>query len=311
MMLLDTDEVVPDPGRSGVSPGVVRGLVRTARPRQWLKNVLVFAAPAAAGVLDQRDELLRTLVAFVAFCVASSATYFWNDVLDRERDRLHPRKRLRPIAAGTVPVRLAAVVGTAGLVLAPLIALGTGRVEVMVLILVYEVLTVSYSTVFKHIAVVDLVAVAAGFVLRAAAGAVAVSVPMSSWFLASVSFGAMFVVTGKRYAELRASGGGHTLARSTLDVYPVEYLRTVLAISCTGAILGYSLWAFESKGASSSELILFEISVVPVVVALLRYLLVLERGEGEAPEDVFLADRVLQIAGLVWVVVYGLAVYTS
>ena len=310
-MLLDTDQVAPGPEHRPARTGVVAGVIRTARPRQWLKNVLVFAAPAAAGVLNQLDELLNALVAFAAFCIASSATYFWNDVLDRERDRLHPRKRLRPIAAGIISVRLGTLIGTTGLLIAPLVALGTGRVEVLVLVLIYEVLTMSYSTVLKHIAVVDLVTVAAGFVLRAAAGAVAVAVPMSSWFLAAVSFGAMFVVTGKRYAELTAAGGAQTLTRSTLDVYPAEYLRTVLGISCTGAILAYSLWAFESKGASSSELFLFEISVVPVVVALLRYLLVLDRGEGEAPEDIFIADRVLQIAGLVWVVVYGLAVYTS
>jgi decaprenyl-phosphate phosphoribosyltransferase len=310
-MLIEHQAVPPDPAGTDVASSMIVGLLRTARPKQWLKNVLVFAAPAAAGVLDQWPELMRASVAFVAFCIASSATYFWNDILDIDQDRLHARKRLRPIAAGTVPLSVARLVGSVGLIAAPLVALATGRLETMLLIVIYEVLTIGYSMMLKHIAVLDLVVISSGFVLRAAAGAVAVSVPMSSWFLACVSFGAMFVVTGKRYAELKAAGGAHSLTRATLNIYPIEYLRTVLAIACSGAILAYSLWAFESKGARSAELYLYEISVVPVVVALLRYLLVLDRGEGEAPEEVFLSDRVLQIAGLSWIVVYGLAVYTS
>lgn len=293
------------------STSLITALFITARPRQWLKNVLVFAAPGAAGVLNEFDDLVITVVVFVAFCLASSGTYFWNDVVDVERDRAHPTKCARPIASGLVPLGTARVVGVVLLVLAPVTAALVGRWQPVAVILVYEALTLSYSAVWKHVAVVDLVVIAAGFVLRAAAGAVAVDVPMSSWFVMCISFGALFVVTGKRYAELVERGSDASRSRSLLAVYPQEYLRTVLAIACAGAILTYGLWAFESKGLRSADLVLFELSMVPVLVALLRYLLVLYRGRGAAPEDVFLSDRVLQVSGVVWVIIYGLAVYTS
>lgn len=295
----------------GRSTSLISALFITARPRQWLKNVLVFAAPGAAGVLDEFGDLVSTTVVFVAFCLASSGTYFWNDVVDVERDRAHPTKCSRPIASGLVPLATARFVGIVLLLLAPVTATLVGRWQPVAVILVYEVLTLSYTAVWKHVAVVDLVVIAAGFVLRAAAGAVAVDVPMSSWFVMCISFGALFVVTGKRYAELVERGVDAERSRSLLAVYPKEYLQTVLAISCAGAILTYGLWAFESKGLRSADLVLFELSMVPVLVALLRYLLVLYRGRGAAPEDVFFSDRVLQVSGLSWVIIYGLAVYTS
>lgn len=294
-----------------VNPAPLRAAIRSARPRQWLKNVLVFAAPGAAGVLVQPAELAATLLTFVAFCLASSGTYFWNDIADIDADRLHPTKRQRPIASGALAIGPAKILGSAMVLAAPVLAAFTGRWQVVAIVVVYLILTILYSTVLKRIAVVDLVAVAAGFVLRAAAGAAAVDVPMSSWFVVCITFGALFVVTGKRYAELNDRGADAATSRSTLAIYPLEYLRTVLGIACAGAILTYSLWAFESKGARGAEQPLYELSMVPLVIALLRYLLVLYRGEGAAPEEVFLRDRTLQISGLVWVVIYGLAVYTS
>jgi decaprenyl-phosphate phosphoribosyltransferase len=300
-----------DIGPDAVTEAPIRAAVRSARPRQWLKNVLVFAAPGAAGVLDQPPELLATVLTFAAFCLASSGTYYWNDILDVEADRIHPTKRHRPIASGALALGPAKVIGTVMVLAAPVLAALTGRWQVMAIVISYLALTILYSTVLKRIAVVDLVTVAAGFVLRAAAGAAAVDVPMSSWFVVCITFGALFVVTGKRYAELIQRGAEAASSRSTLAIYPLDYLRTVLGIACAGAILTYSLWAFESKGARGAEQPLYELSMVPLVIALLRYLLVLYRGEGAAPEEVFLRDRTLQVSGLIWVVIYGLAVYTS
>ncbi len=288
----------------------MKPLLRTARPKQWLKNVLVFAAPGAAGVLDQPSALGKTLLMFVAFCFAASGTYFWNDILDVEADRVHPTKSKRPIAAGDVSLTAAKVVGT----LLPLLALGvaalTGRWQSVAVVAAYMAITLSYSAVWKHVAVLDLVAIASGFVLRAMAGAVAVDVPMSSWFVLVTTFGSLFVVTGKRYAEAIELGDGAHEVRSTLGDYSEGYLRFVLAVSCGGALVSYCVWAFETKELAGSDLPYYELSIVPMLTAFLRYALVLDQGQGAAPEEVFGRDRVLQMLGLVWVIVFGVAVYT-
>lgn len=285
-------------------------LLRTARPHQWAKNVLVFAAPGAAGVLDDGDALLRTAVMFMAFCLGASGTYFWNDVLDLEADRAHPTKSRRPVAAGTVGVRTAMAWGTA----LPLAALGlaslTGRWQAVAVLAVYMLITITYSVAWKHVAVLDLVAIASGFVLRAAGGAAAVDVPMSSWFVLVTTFGSLFIVTGKRYAEARELGDGAHHVRATLGDYSEGFLRFVLAVSCGGALVSYCVWAFETKELAGSDLPYYELSIVPMLTAFLRYALVLDQGMGAAPEEVFARDRVLQALGVVWLVVFGVAVYT-
>ncbi|MEM1334341.1 MAG: decaprenyl-phosphate phosphoribosyltransferase, partial [Actinomycetota bacterium] len=283
-------------------------LVRAMRPRQWAKNVLVFGAPGAAGVLDDGAALGRTLLVFVAFCLAASGTYLWNDLLDRESDRRHPDKRHRPIASGALPVGVARIAGSVLLGGSLGVAAATGRWQTVGIVGLYVVVTLLYSTVLKHVAVLDIVTIASGFVLRAAGGAVAVDVPMSRWFVLVVTFGSLFVVTGKRYAELQQLGG-EAETRATLSTYTPGYLRMLLSVSLGGAVISYCVWAFESSeeasatdAGSASDLPIYEATIVPIVIALFRYLLVLERGEGSAPEDVFLSDRVLQLAGAIWVV---------
>jgi decaprenyl-phosphate phosphoribosyltransferase len=291
--------------------GVVGGLVRTARPRQWLKNVLVFAAPGAAGVLDQWDDLWRTLLAFVAFCLGASAIYLWNDALDVDVDRIHPTKRRRPVAAGVVPVTTAKVVGS----LLPVAALGvaalTGRWQTMAVVGLYIVVLMAYSLWLKHVAVLDIVTVASGFVLRAAGGAAAVGVEMSNWFVLVTVFGSLFIVSGKRYAEMREIGEDAASVRATLAAYNLGYLRLVLAVSCGAALLSYCQWAFERRDETGTDWPFYELSIVPLLTALLRYALVLEQGRGAAPEEVFITDRVLQLLGVIWVIVFGLAVYVQ
>jgi decaprenyl-phosphate phosphoribosyltransferase len=249
------------------------------------------------------------VLAFIAFCLAASGIYFWNDALDVEADRLHPTKRFRPIAAGVVPVTTAKVVGSILPVLALVVAAGTGRWQTVAVIAVYVVVTMLYSSWLKHVAVVDIVTVAAGFVLRAAAGAAAVAVPMSNWFVLVTVFGSLFIVTGKRYAELREIGEDAAAVRATLADYSIGYLRIVLTVSCGAALVSYCQWAFETSDLARSEWPFYELSIVPMLTALLRYALVLEQGRGAAPEEVFASDRVLQLLGVCWVVVFGLAVY--
>ena len=285
-------------------------ILRTARPHQWLKNILVFAAPGAAGVLDQGSEFGKAALMFVAFCLGASGTYFWNDVLDVEADRAHPTKSRRPVAAGQVGLGTARVMGT----VLPIVALGvaalTGRWQAVLALAAYMVITLSYSAVWKHVAVLDLVAIASGFVLRAAGGALAVDVPMSSWFVLVTTFGSLFIVTGKRYAEARELGEDAHHVRATLGDYSEGFLRFMLSVNCGGALVSYCVWAFETKDLAGSELPWYELSIVPMVTAFFRYALVLDQGHGAAPEEVFRNDNVLQMLGVAWVVVFGIAVYT-
>jgi decaprenyl-phosphate phosphoribosyltransferase len=289
---------------------VLSALWRTARPKQWLKNILVFAAPGAAGVLDDGNNLWLTLVAFVSFCLAASGIYVWNDLLDVEADRRHPTKRDRPIAAGELSVGAARVAGVVLPIAALALAALTGRWETVAVVGTYIVITLAYTVRLKHVPVVDVVTVAAGFVLRAAAGAVAVDVPMSRWFVLCITFGSLFIVVGKRYAELNEVGDS-AQTRATLEVYSLGYLRMVLAVSLAGVLISYCVWAFETSAASGSDWPFYELSIVPMLMALLRYLLVLDEGQGSAPEEVFTSDRLLMLLGLCWIVVYGLAVYVS
>ena len=290
---------------------MIRALVRQARPRQWVKNVLVFAAPGAAGVLDDAGALWPTLIAFVAFCLVSSGTYYWNDLLDIDADRLHPTKRHRPLASGAIPIGVARVVGTSLIVGGILLGFATGHWQTVAVLAVYAVLTLSYSVHLKHVAVVDLIAIASGFVLRAMAGAAAADVPMSSWFVLCTTFGSLFIVTGKRYAELRELGEEAAATRATLEAYSLTYLRSVLSVSLGATIVAYCIWAFETAEGSGSAFPFYELSIVPMLLALLRYLLILEQGHGGAPEEVFAADRSLQAFGVIWLITFGLGVYVG
>jgi len=283
------------------------GLLRTARPKQWIKNLLVFAAPGAAGVLGQSRPLLRSLLAFVIFCVVASGTYFLNDTLDLAADRLHPRKRLRPVAAGVVSVALARLVGSA----LALAALGLSLLlswKLTAVIGIYLGVQAVYTLWLKHQPIFDLAAVASGFVLRAIAGGLAVRVPISEWFLIVATFGSLFMVTGKRLAEQDVTGEGAHGHDTTPSAYTSSFLRSILITASSVTIAAYCLWAFENQKATHHG-IWFQLSIVPFVLAMLRYGFLLDQGQGGQPEDVVLGDRTLQIVAIVWAVVFALGVY--
>jgi len=284
-------------------------LVRASRPRQWVKNVLVVAAPGAAGVLTRPEVGERVLLAFLCFCMLSSSGYLLNDVHDRDEDRLStsPRKRARPIAAGELSVRAAVaaalLLAAGGLALAAalhpaLAAVGAG----------YLALTAAYTLWWRSVAVADIAAVAGCFVLRAVAGGVATSVPVSRWFMLVTSFGALFIVAGKRYAEL-IDGGHAEPARASLRDYSAQYLRSVYGLAAAVATTGYCLWAFQR--AHSAKLSWYEVTVIPFVLWLLRYALLLDRGEGQAPEELVLRDRFLLTMSAVWTAVFVCGVYVA
>ncbi len=289
---------------------MIGALVREARPNQWMKNVLVFAAPGALGVLNEWAPLWKAFVVFVAFCLVASGTYYWNDIKDVEQDRLHPKKKFRPIASGAIPMPVARVVGSLLLVGGPALA-AVVRIEAAGIIALYALLTIAYSTSLKHVALLDLAIVASGFVLRAMAGAAGTETPMSNWFVLCTTFGSFFIVTGKRFAELVEMGDMAASTRASLRSYTVPYLRQLLVVSCTATVVTYCMWAFENATKVEETVPFHGLSIVPMVLALLRYLMVLENGGGGAPEEVFLRDRAIQFYGVAWVVIYGLAVYAA
>lgn len=285
-----------------------RGLLKTARPKQWVKNILVLAAPASAGVVTQPEVIKASAGAFAAFVLASVGTYFVNDAADRDADRQHPTKRNRPIASGVIPLgfawAFAAACIAAGIGLAFLVA----GLPLALLITGYVTLTCSYSLYLKHVAVVDLACVAAGFVLRMVAGGIATNTVLSSWFITVAVFSSLLVVTGKRYAEIQEMGEGKTSSRAVLAHYTPNYLRMLVGISLAVATAAYCQWAFTHTDGNSS-LLWFQLSAVPWTLSLLRYALLLDQGHGGAPEDLLMSDRTMQILGLIWLITFGLAIY--
>ncbi len=288
--------------------GLVHAAVATMRPRQWIKNGLVIAAPIAAGALGHDDVPARVTVAFAAFCMLASGIYAINDVRDAAEDRLHPRKRFRPVAAGELDSRAAVGLGTAlmagGLALCfavkPLLgAVGAG----------YVALTLTYSFVWRHVALLDLVAIAGGFVLRAVAGGVAAPVSLSRWFLLVIAGAAVCVAAAKRYSELERSDMPRELRRKVLQAYTPLSLQLILAAGAAVTLAAYCVWAFQLPSVNGFPL--RPLTVVPFAVCMVRYGALVRRGLAEAPEDVLLADRTLQLAALAWIVIFALGVQAA
>ncbi|MHC8424713.1 decaprenyl-phosphate phosphoribosyltransferase [Streptomyces sp. NB004] len=289
--------------------GVLGGLLRTARPRQWVKNVLVVAAPAAAGELFSVPALSRLALIFVLFTACASAVYLVNDARDADADRAHPVKRHRPVAAGQVPVPLAYAVGGLLGVLAPLVAAWLCPPSVAGLLAAYLAMQLAYCVTLKHVLVVDLAVVTTGFLMRAMIGGLALGIPLSRWFLITTGFGALFMVAAKRYSEAVQMAGRAGATRALLTEYTTGYLRFVWQLAAGVAVLGYCLWAMEEGGVPHTSVLPWrQLSMVAFVLAVLRYAVFADRGTAGEPEDVVLRDRALALIGLVWVAMYALAV---
>lgn len=287
---------MPSSQSSTTVTGAARGLIRTARPRQWVKNVLVAAGPIAAGTITETAVVEPVLVAFVAFCLIASAIYLLNDVLDVDADRAHPVKRNRPIAAGMVSPRTALVTAVALALVALLGTYTLGYEKLSLVLVAYAALQTAYCISLKHQPVLDLAVVSSGFLLRAIAGGVAAGIELSPFFLLVASFGSLFMVAGKRYSEVHLVGDGESATRRSLELYSQSYLRFVWSISAATTIVFYGLWAFSFEDSTQ----LAEISIAPFVIALLRYAVDIDRGAAGEPEEIVFNDRVLQLLGLVW-----------
>lgn len=286
------------------------GIVKAVRPRQWVKNLLVLAAPLVAlgddrFTYDYRTVLIKVSVAFVAFCLAASTVYLVNDARDVEADRAHPTKRFRPIAAGVVSERLAyglaILLGAASLIISWLLTPNLALVMA-----IYIAIQLAYCFGLKHQAVLDICIVSSGFLIRAIAGGVAADVPLSQWFLLVMAFGSLFMAAGKRYAELQLAERTGAKIRKSLERYTTTYLRFVWTMSATAVVLCYGLWAFgrDDQGGTSW----FVVSMIPFTVAILRYAVDVDGGMAGEPEEIALRDRVLQLLAVAWIGTVGVAV---
>ena len=275
----------------------LRVLIRACRPRQWTKNILVLTAPIAGGVAFQPRVAVQMVVAVIAFGLASSGIYLVNDAVDLEVDRAHPTKRRRPVASGELSLRAA---WTAAAVLLPsallISALLTWRL--LVVVAVYEAIQLWYCLGMKNEPVIELTSVASGFLLRAIAGGAATHVELSQWFLIAAGFGSLFMAAGKRYAEIRLTPDTGDVVRPVLKLYTPTYLRFVWTLSAGVLVTTYALWAFTISQATSNEWSV--VSIVPFVVALLRYAVDVDSGAAGEPEEVVLHDRVLLLLGGIW-----------
>ncbi|GGC64759.1 decaprenyl-phosphate phosphoribosyltransferase [Hoyosella rhizosphaerae] len=293
------------------------GIIKAMRPRQWIKNGLVLAAPLADGSIGQGPVLTSVALAFVVFSLAASGVYLVNDAQDVDADRAHPTKRFRPIAAGVVPVSLAYTLAVVLFVAA--IGLSTlANTTLAVVTVVYIIIQLAYCFGLKHQAVLDIVIVSSGFLLRAVAGGVAAGIPLSQWFLLVAASGSLFMAAGKRYAELKLAEETGAKIRKSLENYTSTYLRFVWTVSATAVIIFYALWAFEQDSGGTGEVAvdstnlgLFVLSMIPFTIAILRYAVDIDGAQAGEPEEIALGDRVLQFLAIAWIGVVGVAVYIA
>lgn len=288
-------EVLSEISRSSflTLPGAVFNLLR---PRQWTKNFFLFAGLVFSGNLFHLPLFCKTLLAFGTFCLLSGAVYIVNDLADLEKDRQHPRKRHRPLAAGQIHPGQARVLLGILLVVSGGLSLMLGKYFLLVAVL-YFLLVTGYSLFFKHIIILDVFAVALGFLLRVVAGGVAIDVYLSPWLLICTLLLSLFLALTKRRHEYLSLGTGGSAHRPVLADYSIDYLDQLINIVTATTIMAYSLYSFTAS--PSPDLML---TIPFVVYGLFRYLFLVQRkDEGGSPEDVLLQDRPLGISILLWV----------
>jgi decaprenyl-phosphate phosphoribosyltransferase len=276
--------------------------VETARPRQWPKNLLVFAAPLAGASLGRHEGLWYALAAAGAFIAASAAVYYVNDVIDAGRDRQHPVKQFRAVASGRLPA--AHSLGLAGLSAAVAIGAGfwLGEPRLAGIIALYIATSLLYALVLKHLPVVELVFVATGFVFRALAGAVATHVPPSAWFLLVCSLGALMVAIAKRSTELAMLGDRAASHRPVMRWYSLSGLRLSQRLVAAGMIVSYVLWAYGEHDPWMRAWHLA--SVLPLLAALVRFDWLADHAGGRPVEDLIARDGLMVSAELGWLILF-------
>ena len=285
------------------------GLLKALRPRQWVKNLLVFLPLLfAVDLVWSADDLTtllphlgRLLALVAAFCAAASAVYLLNDLADREADRQHPVKRLRPIASGEVPAWLA-LVGTLALALVGLVVMYFLGWPLVLAGSIYLAVNVAYSAGLKRVALVDVMLVASGYVLRAVAGALAVGAAPSPWLYAVTAAGALFIVVGRRYAEARLAENEPSEQRGTLQHYAPPLGGQLLTLAATAALVSYALYTVEGENLPANNAMLLTVPLV--IFGLFRYLYLLNNSQdAESPELLMMRDVPLLVSIVAWLAV--------
>jgi 4-hydroxybenzoate polyprenyltransferase len=281
-------------------PHTLRALFKTLRPRQWIKNVLIFTPLVFDRKLDDTPALMRTLAGFAIFCLVASVVYIINDLADLEADRLHPEKRKRPLASGALPATVARLAG----LLLTLVAFPLAyrlSLSFAVLLLGYLVLNLAYSKWLKHLPIIDVIILASFYVLRVVAGITLIEVTrFSPWLYVVTTLGALFIGFGKRRAELALLAEDAFSHRRVLDGYTIPLLDQFITIVSATTIVAYSLYTFSAPNLPDNHAMMLTIPFA--LYGIFRYLyLVNMKDSGGAPEEMLFSDRPLQITILVWV----------
>jgi len=287
------------------------GLARTMRPRQWTKNVL-FMYPALIfdGQLFILNSFLRVTLGCFLLCMVAGSIYLINDLVDIESDRQHPRKKFRPIPSGMLPIPLAMVAAFVIPLVSIAVALAYSR-WLAVILSFYLLLQIAYSFILKHIVIIDILTVTAGFVLRVTAGVAVISVQnFSPWLYAGAGLLALFLVVGKRRQELLLLADDAVNVRTTYKQYNLALLDDILRMVTTGTLITYVLYTIEAPTIMLANTNLAMVTIPFVLYGLLRYLYLIHvKGEGGAPDEVLLRDQPLQIAILLWGVAFVVLIY--
>ena len=285
---------------------MILNILKSTRPRQWIKNLMVFLpllfsvneSWAFDDIRSFYGLLLNSAVIFIAFVFASSSVYLFNDVLDRDKDIYHPKKRLRPIASRLLSRKIALLVSFMFSSVAVIICVVL-LYDTVIYICAYLVLMLIYSLFLRSTIVVDILSISAGFVIRVLVGAIAINVPVSIWLYICMALGAMFMALSKRYAEFLALEEGSSLARKSLPIYSKPILERATYVFLIGTIFAYSLYAVSADNLPSNKLMVLTVPLV--IFGLLRYqVLVHQRGFGERPEEILTKDFILRTCVLTW-----------
>jgi 4-hydroxybenzoate polyprenyltransferase len=288
----------------------LRLVLLSLRPEQWTKNLFVFAGVLFGGHLLDVPAMLRAVTAFVIFCALSGVVYIFNDLADRAADQRHPIKRLRPIPSGHLSSATAAI-AAAILCLAALIAAALLSPMFAVLATTYVALLMLYSVVLKHLVIIDALTIAAGFVLRAAAGAVAVFVPISHWLLVCTTLLALFLVLSKRRHELTILADGAMTHRPILEEYSPYLLDQMIAVVTASTLVAYSVYSTSAETAERLKTTRLGLTIPFVLYGIFRYLyLVHQKRAGGSPADLLLTDRPLLACVGLWALCVALILYS-
>ncbi|MCX5757052.1 MAG: decaprenyl-phosphate phosphoribosyltransferase [Candidatus Hydrogenedentes bacterium] len=277
-------------------------LVKALRVYQWSKNLLVFAALLFAQQLQVPGQLFRSLVAFVAFCAASSAIYLFNDIMDIENDRAHPEKCTRPLASGAMSIRTAVAMIVGLLALAAFLA-GQLNAQFFAILAFYVVLIIFYSLVLKRLVIVDVMVVAIGFVIRAMAGAIALSVTFSNWLVVCTMFLALFLGFSKRRHEIRFLNEGATNHRPVLLHYTIPYLESLNIVVAGATLITYTIYTCSPEVVLRLGTDKLYLTLPFVVYGLFRYLYLVQQNlDGGDPSSSLLKDKPLTATVVLWAV---------